>query len=395
MIKSFAVKNFTSFSEWMELDFSLNDKVPEEFHYGNKTANLLCLKGANASGKTNALKSLAFLADFISNGFVYPPDEELALETFYNNTKPSEFYIAFTIDDRLYEFELAATKKNICREILKENGNTVVSRDDDTITAASLFKGEKLYVRHNTSVISSSYQYPHLQKYVEKIYQFFKNIIFNVSVIGFTQYPDAIFSRSKISDISEKYFKNEEIFNRTKHYLKVFDIGIADIKIETKHDIRTNKLYYYPVFIHSADNKEYNLTDMQESSGTRALFHHLLLYFSVLESGGVLILDEFDVNLHPDILPHLIGFFTDPKINIHNAQIIFTTHNNTIMELLGKYRTYLFQKEDNKSICYRLDEINNQLIRNDRPIVPLYEKGLLGGVPQIELNYEKKNILIH
>lgn len=76
------------------------------------------------------------------------------------------------------------------------------------------------------------------------------------------------------------------------------------------------------------------LTIDQESSGTKALYIDLFFYYTNLKSGGVLILDEFDINLHPDILPHLIKLFTDNVTNPLSAQMLFTSHNAEILDIL-------------------------------------------------------------
>ncbi|EJL6274821.1 hypothetical protein NMR36_002930, partial [Vibrio cholerae] len=57
-----------------------------------------------------------------------------------------------------------------------------------------------------------------------------------------------------------------------------------------------------------------------------------------------------------------------------------TAHNTEVMDALGRYRTILVNKEGNESYCYRLDEVS--MLRNDRPISPLYKKGKIGGVPK-------------
>lgn len=94
-------------------------------------------------------------------------------------------------------------------------------------------------------------------------------------------------------------------------------------------------------------------------------------------------LDEFDIYLHPLILPALLNLFIDEKFNKKNSQLIFTTHNSQIMDIIGKYRTVLLNKEDGESYGYRLDEIRGDLVRNDRPISPIYNSGKIGGVPKI------------
>ena len=100
-------------------------------------------------------------------------------------------------------------------------------------------------------------------------------------------------------------------------------------------------------------------------------------------SGGLLILDEFDINLHPHILPKLLNLFNDKTFNTEGAQMIFSTHNGEVLDWLGRYRCYLVNKENNESYAYRLDEIPGDVLRNDRPITPIYNRGDIGGVPKV------------
>ncbi len=125
------------------------------------------------------------------------------------------------------------------------------------------------------------------------------------------------------------------------------------------------------------------MTFYDQSSGVKSLYLQLGRYKTVLDKGGILALDEFDINLHPDLLPMLIDFFEDEKKNINNAQLIFTTHNSEIMDELGKYRVVLVNKTENESFLYRLDEIPGDILRNDRSISSVYNAGKIGGKPKI------------
>ncbi|PTT56329.1 abortive infection protein, partial [Aeromonas sp. HMWF014] len=69
--------------------------------------------------------------------------------------------------------------------------------------------------------------------------------------------------------------------------------------------------------------------------------------------------------------------------NTNQSQIIFTTHNSEIIDFLGRYRTYIVEKTENESFAYRLDEISGDILRNDRPILPIYNSGKIGGVPKL------------
>ena len=79
----------------------------------------------------------------------------------------------------------------------------------------------------------------------------------------------------------------------------------------------------------------------------------------------------------------LIDLFDDSEKNLNNAQMIFSTHDTAIMDRLGKYRTYLVNKENNESFGYRLDEIPGDILRNDRPVSSPYRNGKVGGVPKV------------
>ena len=95
-------------------------------------------------------------------------------------------------------------------------------------------------------------------------------------------------------------------------------------------------------------------------------------------------LDEFDINIHKDILPLLLEMFTNTEKNKKGAQLLFTSLNPTVMDVLGRYRTYLFEKVDGESCAYRLDEPKTNILRNDRSISVPYGKHLIGGYPRIE-----------
>jgi hypothetical protein len=75
--------------------------------------------------------------------------------------------------------------------------------------------------------------------------------------------------------------------------------------------------------------------------------------------------------------------FINPEHNPKNAQLLISTHDDAILDLLGKYRTVLVNKEDNESYAYRLDELPGELVRNYRSITSAYNKGRLGGVPKL------------
>ena len=53
--------------------------------------------------------------------------------------------------------------------------------------------------------------------------------------------------------------------------------------------------------------------------------------FDRLSEGGVLIVDELNVALHPLISRELVGLFSKPETNPGRAQLIFSTHDTNIL----------------------------------------------------------------
>ena len=382
MLLGYGAKNCWCFKDWLDINLRLNEDVPKDISLGRDYSLLLGYEGANASGKTNALKVFAFIADFAKNSFLYSTESSILFDSFFNNNNPSEFYVEFMDTDGLeYRYEAVLHKDHVEKELLFLVKSTMeeiyFERTNNEITINKLYDNEnKIILRNNASFISTLHQYG-IQE-INDVYDFFAKNIINVTYRGL-RYEISM----DIPLISKMYFHNQDALNFTKNLIQKFDTGISNITISYREDEKNNKIYF-PIFLHENENTQYKLGIDSESTGTRALYINLLFYYQNLQSGGVLLLDEFDINLHPDILPHLIKLFTDSKSNPYNAQMIFTSVNPDNLDILGKYRSYLFEKDDGESFGYRLDEPDTNILKNDRKVSAPYRRHLLGGYPKIE-----------
>lgn len=382
MLLGYGAKNCWCFKDWLDINLRLDGYVPESISLGKDYSLVLGFEGANASGKTSALKVFAFIIDFAKNSFLYPPEDRIMFDPYFDDVSPSEFYAEFKIANGLeYRYEVILQTDHVIKEkllLIKETTEeTVFERDFDSVSINKLYdNATKIILRKNASFISILHQYA--VKEIKPIYDFFDKNTINVTYTGF-RYE----IRRNIPTISEFYFKHAGALEFTKKLIKQFDTGISDVVISFREDEKNNKLYF-PIFFHDDNGTLKKLGIDSESTGTRALFINLLYYYTNLQSGGVLLLDEFDINLHPDILPHLIRLFTNPKLNKNNSQMVFTSLNPDILDILGKYRTYLFEKENGESFGYRLDEPKTNILRNDRSVSAPYKRHLLGGYPKIE-----------
>jgi AAA15 family ATPase/GTPase len=380
MILKFGTKNFFSFKNWMEIDFTFNDKVAKEFRSVSNVARVMCLKGANASGKTNALRALSFLRSFCTDSFNEKPDANLNIDAFFYNDQPTDFFVEFRNKGIDFTYEVQLTNKVILSEKIsrKEKRKVVVlHRINNQIIKNVLYDSKReIILRGNASVISTAKQYE--IKELDVIYDFFANISVNVGYLGFKH--DFLDENM----LAAFYNDRPDVLEFVKKKLSQFDTGIKNIEINDYTNNKNEKIYF-TIFHHFGENIDDDnmLLYHCQSSGTKSLFLYLAIYYLTLNSGGVLVLDEFDINLHPAMLPHLINIFEDPQENPLGAQLLFSTHNADVIDLMGKYRTYLFNKEKGESYCYRLDELDPSILRNDRSITPIYKSGRIGGIPQI------------
>ncbi|MGL5470445.1 MAG: AAA family ATPase, partial [Shewanella sp.] len=343
-------------------------------------------------GKTNILRALSFLSYFCTVGAREPSDKirnerrvlKVAADSFFGNDDPIRFYIEFTKNKKNYTYELDIKSGNITRELVVRKASRtqilIERKNNKIINCLKAFEEFKNFeLQSNTSIIEmlNSYKFKNNVSELRLTYDFFNEMIINVNYNG---YHDLAFDLSKES---ESFYSEIERFEFVKEVIKISDQSVKDIEIAKAKNADGDDIYF-PIFYHAYNDKPKPLPFYQQSDGTKKLFSVLSAYFTVLSTGGVLILDEFDIHLHAMILPEILKLFLNRDINLFGAQFIFTSHNTEIIDTLGKYRTFLVNKEDSESFGYRLDEIQGSMIRNDRPITPLYVDGKIGGVPLIK-----------
>ena len=388
MIYSFGANNYFSFKNGFEVSLEFNSKVPKVVSKSRKASTVLGIKGGNASGKSNILKTIRFISNFITLSFKNDANDKIRVKGYFNDPAPTDFYIDFESNGVRYTYEASVTEFETIREALYKKisrKTLILERKNNTIKyrTAELAELDLVTLKSKASIIDTVLQYKiqNIGEDISNVYEFFDKVRGNVGSYG-------LIAENAMKDpyrISEYYFNSPEALEFAKKIIYNSDLGITDIVIHETTD-EDGKPKYFPIFHHNSDSnseKDNWLTYWHQSEGTTALFRRLYYYWATLRTGGTLIMDEFDTNYHPALLPQILDLFINEESNPKNAQFIFTSHNLEIMDYLGKYRTYLVSKENSESFCYRLDEIPGDIIRNDRPISNLYREGKLGGVPKI------------
>lgn len=378
MLLEFGAYNFSSFKEGFEINLRLDGNCPPEISNGESYVNLLAIKGANASGKTNVLKAYSFLSHFACHSFeAYKPDDKLSIDSFFHNETEIEIYAIFSHENKEYEYRTIVNDEKITEEHLLVNGKEVLTREYNNLSFISPeFKELKAMPvsRNNASMISLAKQFGY--ESVNTIYDLFAKSFSNVTYKGF----DAeIFD---YNTATKHYHQEEKFLEFSTDFLKKADTGIEGIFIDDSELYRDDKPILNPIFTYLVNEKLESLEFNQQSNGTKVLYNLLGLFGFALSNGGVIVFDELDSHLHADLFKELISLFNNRDLNTGGAQLIFTAHNEDIIDTMKKYRLVFVNKEENESFLYRLDEAGEK-IRNDRSIKPLYDSGALGGKPKL------------
>lgn len=119
-----------------------------------------------------------------------------------------------------------------------------------------------------------------------------------------------------------------------------------------------------------------------ESDGTRKLFEFTGGWLRALESGATLFVDELDRSLHPHMTRFLVGLFHSGN-NDKNSQLVFTTHDTTLLDtnLLRRDQIWFVEKDKQKST--RLYTLLEYSPRKDEALERGYLKGRYGAIPFI------------
>ncbi|OGH73812.1 MAG: hypothetical protein A3C90_02415 [Candidatus Magasanikbacteria bacterium RIFCSPHIGHO2_02_FULL_51_14] len=402
MIHSFSCKNFYSFGESAEINFTVNDNAPENNGYfktpsGVRLSKVETVIGPNASGKTNLLKVLPFLKWLIIDSFNTKPEDPIVVQPFaFGEAKdqPTELSVVFEIDDKVYAYDFMITTDRILTEKLerttlakeKKGTQKIFSREWNFSQNRYDFEGENFklpkefenLVRKNASVIGTAVRLNHEES--QKIAKFWQQIETNVieaGWIGDHLLPNSI---AQLGEAFDFFSENSVLKAEAEKLLSRFDLGLEGFEI--KKEKKENGFSLNVRAAHLFNGQKSYLPVQYESSGTKQLFVLLKSILQALAEGGVAVLDEFDVNLHPEMVMALFDLFIQPETNPKNAQLIMSAHSHMILSKLDKYQIILVEKnKDGISEAWRLDEVSG--IRADENYYSKYIAGAYGAVPKL------------
>jgi hypothetical protein len=161
--------------------------------------------------------------------------------------------------------------------------------------------------------------------------------------------------------------------------LRFADLGIDDVQVvqdEETHQVR---------LIHKAGDQDLPFDLGDESAGTRTWFALIGPMLDALRRGQILLFDEIDASLHPKLSARLLELFQDPVTNPRGAQLIFTTHDTSLLNHLNRDEVWLTEKrDDGATTLTALAEYGGDKVRRSLNLEKAYLQGRFGAVPELD-----------
>jgi hypothetical protein len=389
MLCQFTYKNFKSYKNETILDFqafnkqNFSDSLLKSGDDKNKFIPVSVIYGPNGGGKSNVLDAVNCIVSLVmkpilifKNKVIQRGSVEWTPFLFDETSRnePTEFELYFRPNDEYeYRYSLTLISGKIEEEYLyrRKIGKgskiaTIFERTAKGIQLGASINKKKINIEVNDQMPYLSFLYINykLDPIILAIDWFEKCIIRN--------YANPKTEQQLILGEGEA-FKQKLIM-----LMNEVGINISNFNFVKKADDDTS---YDLIFEHTVNGKTYPLNINQESDGTQKLFNVLPLVIIALAEGRLLVIDELDAKLHPKLLKFIIMLFKNPEINIRNAQLIFTSHDVSIMKS-SVFRTdeiwFACKLDDESSDLYSLYELRDE---NENHIQPsaAYDKQYLEG----------------
>jgi AAA15 family ATPase/GTPase len=166
-------------------------------------------------------------------------------------------------------------------------------------------------------------------------------------------------SMQLIKRFSDPQKKGVFVEKTTDEAAKIFGINSNAVGYIVKDDDTEAKLCS---IIKNVDNEKSvaMAAEIFESYGTIRFINMFPLVLQAIQTGGTLVVDEFDASIHPMALMSIINIFHNDEINIHRAQLIFNTHNPIFLNsnLFRRDEVKFVERDDDthESILYSLSD---------------------------------------
>jgi uncharacterized protein len=433
VIINYSVENWRSFRD--KASFTMlatseqqhGERVPAVKKYRTRVLPSAVIYGGNASGKTNLFQAIMFMKNMVLEGTGVEPDKLIDVEPFRLDAAqldmPCRFLIELLVDEIIYEYAFAVTKRAVIEEkltkITSSSERVLFNRKGDKPNLdPSLAKNEALKYAFQGTRDNQLFLTNTVSQKIETflpIRNWFKESLVLVA-------PDSRFSHYN-------YFIDADnpLYEEMSRILPLLDTGVfglggkelsfeqLPIPAEIKKDIQEKVKEHEAILVSLAsDNLWFEVSrkkgvlvarkmvtkhrdvsgnevdfEMQiESDGSRRVIDLLPAFLDISTQGSkkVYFVDELDRSLHTLLSRKMIEFYLASCSKSSRAQLILSTHDLLLMDQDIFRRDEMWVTESNKdgsSSLFSFSEYKD--LRYDKDLLKSYLQGRLGGIPKILL----------
>jgi hypothetical protein len=387
------------------------------------------LYGANASGKSNVIYAMTMLCWIVESGTVSHSANLMNPIMFFlelfpfihdDNTDPISFEIEFIADSDHFIYHLSigveALKQNGKRHIVNETLEKVLSgekinlfrRTKDNIVVGDNETARKILDYDDESMLqvlvdsavqnmdgqtlflTGGFKSTIRKPVADKVIEYFSNKVVAIDGSADMLSKDKMLVMKELDlDLYEEIFIDNELFD---NIIKAADFGPQQISWRKK---KKDSQGYNKLELVSRYRDNIILSDLMESAGTIKLLRFAVMLKHFIDEGGILMIDELDTAIHPEIMKSILALFGNPDVNKKGAQLVFTSHNPIFMDKdLLRRDQIIFVEKDPDTYCstlHSLGDFGSVKVRNDQSFMRNYVKGRYGRLPYIDL----ESVLAH
>jgi energy-coupling factor transporter ATP-binding protein EcfA2 len=419
---SFEASNYRSIAGPVELStVAVDHDRPEARRQpmlGESLLTVAAIYGPNASGKSNIISAFNWLLESIQNSMRLW-DDEIPIEPFAFNADPllpSEFTIEYMIDGIRHEYILEVDTQKVSYEGLfhypEKKRRRIFEREGSELKiqrGLGGISGTRELLTDRTLALSVA------RRFDEPLITRFTRQVLRTQVMGLSPrrragfyggsrayfgLPNATRNTVRLFEATEQLsmFDSAEILENTPGrereqalaLLKLADLGIEDVVVD-RHEVGG---YSDPTetrsqrrvrLMHRTKDGTAPLDFTAESDGTRTWFQLIAPTLTALRNGTLLLFDELDASLHPTLSAQLIRLFHEPVTNPHGAQLVFTSHDTSLLNHLNRDEVWLTEKTDEGATRLgALADFAGERVRKSQNLENAYLHGRFGALPQVD-----------
>lgn len=394
MLLRFEVANYRSVFDPIELSMIAVDEdrpAVRSFDLLNeKVLTVAGIYGPNASGKSNVLEAFAWLSAAVERSlrawegavprdpFKFADGPQLA----------STYEVEMMSDNVRYAYRLEVTDSEVLSESLvsypKRQPRTLFEREGMEISfrrGLENTSGTRELLTPTTLALSA------IMRFMEPEVQPFGRDLRSILDLGVRSRRFSSPSPTTASIFQDDINTPQDIRDSALALLRFADFGIDDVQVSsgeessTKVSLERRKLS----LLHRASGQEIPFDLKDESAGTKTWFQLIGPALYALRHGLILLFDEIDASLHPRLSARLLELFQDPVTNPRGAQLIFTTHDTSLLNYLNRDEVWLTEKgEDGATGLTALAEFGGDKVRRSLNLEKAYLQGRFGAVPELD-----------